>query len=158
MKEPSLDQLRELPLPAPPSWLPQTWGWAALGGLLALAALAWAGLAWHRWQRDRYRREALAQLAALQQAFAVDPQALRELPGLLKRAALSIAPREEVATLRGDRWQAFLQQRCATPLPEDFAARLARLAYAPDAQLPQQDAGELFAIARQWLETHHVAA
>ncbi|MNZ20232.1 hypothetical protein D3C78_372860 [compost metagenome] len=156
--EPSLDQMRELPLPMPPGWMPQTWGWLVLGGLVLLALLVWGGLALRRWRRNRYRREALAQLAGLQAAFENDPQALRELPGLLKRVALSISPRSEVAGLRGAEWQAFLQNRCPTPLPANFAERLARLAYAPDAQLRQLDAGELFAIARHWLETHHVAA
>ncbi|MCY1402393.1 hypothetical protein D9M71_175330 [compost metagenome] len=156
--EPSLDQLRELPLPMPPGWMPQTWGWLALSGLILLALLVWGGLALRRWRRNRYRREALAQLAGLQTAFENNPQALRELPGLLKRVALSISPRTEVAGLRGSEWQSFLQKCCPTALPADFAERLARLAYAPDEKLHLLDASELFAITRRWLETHHVAA
>src|SRR5690242_20110761 len=86
---PSVDQLKEIALPAPVSYAPQTWGWWALLGVLVVAVLLVGARRYWQWQRDRYRREALVRLAGLQTS---DDQlkALRELPELLKRVALSM--------------------------------------------------------------------
>ncbi len=80
---PGLDQLRELPLPAPVSYWPQTWGWAVLAALL-LAGGGWAALAgWRRYRRNRYRRQGLAALTQLAREAARDRLAARGLPALL---------------------------------------------------------------------------
>ncbi|WP_223520708.1 DUF4381 domain-containing protein [Pseudomonas sp. GL-B-19] len=86
---PSIDQLKEIALPASVSYAPQTWGWWVLPGLLVIAVLLISARRYWQWRRDRYRREALVRLAELQ---ASDNQvdALRELPELLKRVALSM--------------------------------------------------------------------
>jgi hypothetical protein len=86
---PSIEQLKEIALPAPVSYAPQTWGWWVLLGLLVLTALIIAARRYWQWRRDRYRREALVRLAQLQQR-SDDLSALRELPELLKRTALSM--------------------------------------------------------------------
>jgi hypothetical protein len=54
-----------------------------------------------------------------------------------------------------------LQAHSKKPLPADFSAQLAQLAYAPDDTLralpaPQRQA--LFDTCQDWLEHHHVAA
>ncbi|MBB2497012.1 DUF4381 domain-containing protein [Aquipseudomonas ullengensis] len=164
MSAPSIEQLQELALPAPVSYLPQTWGWLAVL-LLALFALGlWGALRYRRWRQDRYRREALARLAELEQALADAEQrlpALRELPELLKRVALSMPGQPDVATLDGERWQAFLARHSAQPLPDDFSRQLASLAYAPESQLralPTEQAAQLLIQCRHWVERHHVAA
>jgi len=161
---PSIDQLQELPLPTPAfSYLPQTWGWLAV--LLVVVALAcwWAIWRCRRWQRDRYRREALEQLDRLEQGLSDPPQrlqALRELPVLLKRVALSLSDAATAAALSGAQWQRFLQDHGRAPLPDDFAARLFTLAYAPDAEvqgMADTEIKALFAVSRHWIEAHHVA-
>ncbi|KAF2394900.1 DUF4381 domain-containing protein [Pseudomonas frederiksbergensis] len=86
---PSIEQLKELGLPAPVSYAPQTWGWWVLLGLLVLAVLLVSARKVWQWRRDRYRREALVRLAELQRR-SDDLSALRELPELLKRVAISI--------------------------------------------------------------------
>ena len=161
---PDIAQLQELPLAVPPfSYVPQTWGWWVLLAVLLLAGVAWALRRRWRWQRERYRREALACCAQLAQG-ANQPQqrlqALRELPVLLKRVGLSMPDAPPVATLAGEQWQAFLVARAKAPLPADFAARLHALSYAPASDLlaiPQSEVNDLFALSRQWIETHHVA-
>ncbi|MFK8332894.1 DUF4381 domain-containing protein [Pseudomonas sp. BJa5] len=161
---PGIDQLQELPLVTPPfSYWPQTWGWLALLLIILLAVAAWTVRRWWRWQRDRYRREALQAFDRLALDLA-DPQrrlpALRALPTLLKRVAMSITGAPPAATLSGGQWQAFLAQRAAKPLPEQFAARLHTLAYAPDAEvlaIPEDEVWALFAAGRYWIEAHHVA-
>ncbi len=86
---PSIDQLKEIALPAPVSYTPQTWGWWVLLGLLVVAVLSVSVRRYWQWRRDRYRREALVRLAKLQ-ASDNQLEALRELPELLKRVALSM--------------------------------------------------------------------
>ena len=85
---PSIDQLVELALPAPISYTPQTWGWWTLLGLAVAGVLIWAARRYWIWRRDRYRREALVRLNQLQGSNELS--ALRELPELLKRVAISI--------------------------------------------------------------------
>jgi hypothetical protein len=86
---PSIEQLKEIALPAPVSYAPQTWGWWVLLAVLIGAVLLVGARRYWQWRRDRYRREALVRLVELQNS---DDQlnALRELPELLKRVALSM--------------------------------------------------------------------
>jgi hypothetical protein len=164
VNSPSIEQLQELPLPAPISYLPHTWGWLVLAGILLLTLAAWTALKIHRWRRNRYRREALARLDQLQQLEhlqQLDSTALREVPELLKRVALSIPQHPAVASLSGEAWQTFLQRSSTTRLPDDFAKQLATLAYAPEAALHNLDPharAQLLSLSRHWVETHHVAA
>ena len=161
---PSIDQLKEMALPAPVSYMPQTWGWWCVLGLLLVGLLVWAARRYWQWRRDAYRREALERLALLQRRSS-DLNALRELPELLKRAALSMPEPHSftvgaVGASGGDDWQAFLQRHSPTPLPADFSRQLATLAYAPQATLlamPDEQRLALFATCKQWLEQHHVA-
>ncbi|NWE77678.1 DUF4381 domain-containing protein [Pseudomonas yamanorum] len=150
---PSIEQLKELGLPAPVSYWPQTWGWWVLLGVLAIVLLALGIRAWLHWRRNAYRREALAHLDAIED--------LRELPALLKRVALSmpLAPEEHqrVPTLSGTAWQAFLLRHARTPLPEDFSRQLASLAYGP-ADMSSAQREQLLAQCKAWVEHHHVAA
>ncbi|MCF5701297.1 DUF4381 domain-containing protein [Pseudomonas syringae] len=195
---PSIEQLQELGLPAPVSYAPQTWGWWVLLAVLVLAALLIGIRRYWQWRRDAYRREGLARLAQLR-SRSDDLNALRELPELLKRVALSMPTHKSflwnanpvgasllakrpanstsvvsgaplsrasslpqgAAALGRDDWQFFLQRHCKKPLPADFSAQLAQLAYAPDDTLralpaPQRQA--LFETCQYWMEHHHVAA
>ncbi|MFJ4067365.1 DUF4381 domain-containing protein [Pseudomonas sp. NPDC089996] len=161
---PDIAQLQELPLATPPfSYMPQTWGWWVLLGVLALACVAWAVRSRRRWRRERYRREALAYFDQLVQGVTDSQrrlQTLRELPVLLKRVGLSMPDAPPVATLAGAQWQAFLEARARAPLPADFAARLHTLSYAPASDvlaIPEPEISTVFALSRQWIETHHVA-
>jgi hypothetical protein len=159
MSSPSIEQLQELPLPAAISYLPQTWGWVLLLVTVALVLVAWLTHKAYRWHLNRYRREALARLSQLEQQL--DNLALREIPVLLKRVALSCPQHPDVASLGGGAWQDFLQRNTPVQLPEDFSVQLAALAYAPDAvleALDEQKRRELLKLSRQWVETHHVPA
>lgn len=150
---PSIEQLKEMGLPAPVSYWPQTWGWWALLGLLAIALLVQGIRAWLHWRRNAYRREALARLKVIED--------LRELPELLKRVALSmpLAPEEHqrVPTLSGTDWQAFLLRHGGASVPEDFSRQLASLAYGC-AEVSSAQREQLLAQCKAWVEHHHVAA
>lgn len=161
---PSIDQLLELALPpVPVSYWPQTWGWFVLLAVVLLLALTLATWRYLRWRRNRYRREALDRLKVLMLALDDPAQrlaALREVPQLLKRVALSMPAGEAAAGLRGPQWQAFLQRHSAKALPGAFAQHLALLAYAPEDRVLALAEGEVQALldaCRQWIEVHHVA-
>lgn len=160
---PSIEQLQELALPVPVSYLPQTWGWVGLLLILLLVGAVWAARRYWRWRQDRYRREAMTRLNQLECALNDDNgqiPALRELPELLKRVALSMPGQPDVATLSGDAWQEFLASRSRDALPSDFSQQLASLAYGPDAQLRQLTTvqrQQLLHQCKQWVERHHVA-
>lgn len=160
---PTIADLAQLPLPAPVSYWPRTWGWLALLAVV-LALAGWAAWRWaRRHRRNRYRREALRLLEALRLAANSDPQAARALPGLLKRVGLSsVAPadRAKVGALAGEDWIAFLKAG-ADVFPPDTGALLRTLAYGPPGALqaiPPASMGQLFAASRLWMERHHVAA
>ncbi|NRH28361.1 DUF4381 domain-containing protein [Pseudomonas sp. MS19] len=162
---PTVSQLKELPLAQPPfSYFPQTWGWVALLIIVLLALIVWGWLRWRQWKRDRYRREALAQLSQIELALTQEHrrlQALRQVPVLLKRVALSIPGSPAVASLGGDQWQAFLQRSSTTTVPSDFSHQLGLLAYGTGEQvlaLAGEETDALLTRCRQWIEDHHVAA
>ena len=156
---PSIDQLQTLALPAPVSYMPQTWGWWALLGVVLTGLAAWGVRAVWQWRRNRYRREALQRLAQLRAAN--DPLGtLRELPTLLNRVALSRPGPQVAGPLQGDAWQDFLRSHSPRPVPEDFSQQLALLAYAPDEQLlalPDTQRQQLVETCTRWVEQHHVA-
>ncbi|WP_432669541.1 DUF4381 domain-containing protein [Pseudomonas umsongensis] len=160
---PSIEQLKEIALPAPVSYAPQTWGWWLLLAVLVVAIVLLSARRYWQWRRDSYRREALLRLAQLQKR-SDDLNALRELPELLKRVAISLPTRNPVGAglpamasarttqhsrvpslasqllqdpgaLGNADWQNFLQRHSKHPLPANFSQQLAQLAYAPDAVL-----------------------
>jgi hypothetical protein len=142
-----LEGLREIRLPEPVSYAPQTIGWWIVFALLLLIALYVAFRLWRRWRRNAYRRRALAHLAAMERDGA---PAL--LPRLLKRTALDAWPREEVANLSGDAWLAFLDRVYGGVGFTSGPGRvLPALAYG---EPRVDDAPALFSLARTWIRTH----
>lgn len=147
-----LDRLHDFYQPPPPSWRPQTVGWYVVFAILS-ALLLW--LLVHLVRRrlaDRYRREALRELAV------VKPEHLSEL---LKRTALSAWPREEVAALSGEEWLKFLDNSAQSNLFESAPAnRIEQLALEP-APLTREDEAALRVAAQTWIRRHrrrHVQA
>jgi len=159
----ALEKLADVVSPPPPDWLPRTWGWAIVG-LLLLMLLAWALRRWHR-QRvaNRYRREALAELARLQPRLAADDtaaraQALADAVELLKRVALAAFPRPQVAALNGPRWVAFLREHAGHARLDDASLRWIETAEYRTAPPSADEARALGRTVRQWIEAHRVPA
>ena len=98
----SLDNLRDIVLPEPPAlWPPAPEVW-----LLLVVVVAAGATLLYQWRRQRqanaYRR---AGLELLHRAAT-----LHEISVILKRVALAAFPREQVASLYGEEWAAFLRQ------------------------------------------------
>lgn len=159
----ALEGLADIANPQPVSWMPQTWGWAALAVVLLLTLTTWV---W-RWRQrvlaNRYRVEALTALTALE-TRARDRQtraeALAQIAELLKRTALAAYPRTEVAQLSAAAWVQFLRDR-GLPAGDDAAALLDDLEYRPRAALGAMSDGDTAAVigaARRWIEEHRVPA
>ena len=145
----ALDKLHDYYQPAPPAWTPQTIGWYVLFAVVALLLLWFAIHAIRRWLSNRYRREAVRELA-----LATPDQ----FSAILKRTALAAWPREKVASLNGDAWLRFLGDSAAT---ESFQS-------APGNQIEElalcgkatsvEDEQALRTIAAEWIRRHRVQA
>ena len=145
----ALDKLHDYYRPAPPAWTPQTVGWYLVFTIIAILLLWFVIHTIRRWLANRYRREALRELAiATPDQFSV----------LLKRTALAAWPREKVASLSGDAWLQFLGDAATT---ESFQSapgnRIEELALYGDVT-SAGDEQALRAIAAEWIRRHRVQA
>ncbi|MGL4826019.1 MAG: DUF4381 domain-containing protein [Vibrionaceae bacterium] len=100
--------LADLHLPPEPGIWPLAWGWwlVIISNVLILSISIYS--IW------RYRRRHLAQKQALQRLD--DCKSIGQLNALLKQAALSYFPREQVASLTGVQWLKFLDSFLKRPL------------------------------------------
>ena len=153
----ALKDFVEVTAPGAISWLPQTVGWRYLGVAL-LALLAWR--AWHwlkRWHHNRYRREALRELACLE-TLVGDSELVPAVNALLKRSALAVYPRSEVASLTGEAWLAFLVGECeASPFDPTSSQLLVNGSYRPEI-VDAASARALLAACESWITGHRGVA
>lgn len=154
----SLDRLHDIVVPDPTPWWPPAPGWLWLAGLvLALLSLALL-VGFIRWQKNRYRREALAELARLAAAAssAASGSVSSSLSELLKRTALTAYPREDVATLTGPRWFAFLDSTGGTTFSSGIGEAMERATYLAPSAGPQNARDlELLREVRTWIREHN---
>lgn len=148
----SLERLHDIVLPAAAPWWPLAPAWYALAVLVAVFC---AGLILSlviRWRRNAYRRAGLAELDALQ-SRAADPQTARSLAELVKRVALTVYPRERVASLTGSAWLSFLDASANTTDFTRGAGTQLEAGYEPGEHSPSP---ETFRTVRYWI-LHHRA-
>ncbi|MFN8896984.1 MAG: DUF4381 domain-containing protein, partial [Pseudomonadota bacterium] len=135
----------------------------ALALALLLAWAAWRGL--RRWHARRHRRLARAELRQLRSELAAPADASRRaaaahrLPELVRRLALAHAARDEVASLQGAAWSAWLDRSLpedAQPFTRGPGRRLADWAYLPEAALPWDELDPLLDLVERWIGRHRV--
>ena len=145
----TLDKLHDYYQPAPPAWIPHTIGWYLLFGIVALLLL-WFGIhTIRRWLANRYRREALRELAV------ATPD---QFSALLKRTALAAWPREKVASLSGDAWLKFLSDAgTAESFQSAPGNRIEELALRADSALVEDEQALRTTVAK-WIRRHRVQA
>ncbi len=161
----ALEKLADIVVPPPVPWIPQTWGWAALA-VVVLALGVWALVRWRRHREaNRYRVEALAELAGLEAQLADSTargQVLAAIPSLLKRTALAAWPRSAVASLSGAAWVEFLRKHSGGAAFSEAAVHLLDdTEYRRREALTAVTADEAKAcarVARAWIEGHRVSA
>jgi len=107
--------LAPLHLPAEPSAWPLAWGWWLII-LITLGALIACGLGLYRYQiKRRAKQQALNKLAQC--------QSVSEAHNILRQAAMSYFPRQQVAALTGQAWYQFLDGQLSQ---SQFAPQQAR--------------------------------
>ena len=146
-----LDLMHDIVVPDAPGWWPETPAWS----LLAAWLIVMTGLGLWHWRahrrRNRYRRDAEAELDAIM-ASGDDTRRAPQIAVLLKRTALTVFPRERVASMTGAAWAEFLTR---TANDDRRVAELAPLI----AAAPYRDDIESAAIesaARTWIRSHRV--
>src|SRR5688572_7397484 len=148
-----MDQLKEIPLPQPISWMPQTPAWYVLAGLVVLL-LAWLIVrAVRAYRRNRYPRAALMELEQIRSAAASDPAAL------VKRVAFQVAAREKVASLSGDAWLTFLDKSYrGTGFTTGPGRLLPALSYRGPSSIAPEQGASLMDLVATWIRRHRAVA
>jgi len=149
----SLESLHDI-IPAESiGWWPPAPGWYVLGILVIILLAFHATRSVLRYRRNAYRREARAQLDALLQDVK-GPALCMRLSELLKRTALSIYPRESVASLTGDGWLAFLDRTGRTTEFTRGAGRWVGESQYAGLPLQHEDVDGLARVVRSWIDEH----
>lgn len=153
-----LERLHDLAAPAPVSYFPATPAWYYLGGVLLLLAGAGAGVLLRRRRRNRYRRVTLREFERIERELLPgDPvSAMRELAVTLRRSALSVYPRAQLASLYGAEWGDFLQRSAAGAKLGEGVELLSCAAYLPAAEIDRARVQQALAAARRWVRRHRV--
>lgn len=100
----NLNNLQDIVLPTPPSFWPPAQGLWILVALITMLVITATWMMLRMRQRNAYRRAGLILLA--------QASTLYEINVVLKRVALAVFPREQVAHLHGKEWTQFMQSTC----------------------------------------------
>ncbi|NWK55133.1 DUF4381 domain-containing protein [Verrucomicrobiaceae bacterium N1E253] len=126
---PGFDDMHDIVVSDPVSWWPAAPGWYVVVLAILIVASHQLTKAIQKRRRNLFRRDALSELQQL------PPE---DLPALIKRVALHLAPREEVASLSGEAWLSFLDHTGNTKAFSQGPGRLLlQLSYQPHAEIEQ---------------------
>jgi hypothetical protein len=143
--------LKDIHLPDAIGWWPPAIGWWLLAVLIPLLMVLFYWL-YKRLTRKTAIKAAKKNLAAIKENLTLDNnQKLRELSILLRRVAISVAPRTEAASLTGRRWLAFLDKSVTgVPFSEGCGQLLAMAPYrnTPPTEL---EISQLISLCEDWL-------
>jgi hypothetical protein len=150
-----LAALRNIHLPDPVSGFPAAPGWWLLAILILLGVFLLVRWLVRYWRRNSYRRVGLSQLNEIFKQFEFDEdpkQYLADFSKLLKRLALTIYPRETVASLTGEEWVAFLDRSADC---KDFSMGAGQvLMYSTYEREANFDVQELHKLGLNWIRRH----
>jgi len=142
--------LRDIHLPDPIGWWPLAPGWWGVLALLALV-IGMLVLIGRRRRRLTAIKLALRELSLLE----ADPELstrekLMALSGLMRRVAVTVGPREDVAGKVGEDWLCWLNNSVpSVPFDRDYGQLLIHRQYSENP--PGESVPELFAMYRKWL-------
>jgi len=143
--------LKDIHVPAPPSWWPPAPGWWVLLAI-ALFAACILGYVLRRRARTRWRRVALSELRAVARRYATTSDGHRlaaEVSALLRRFVLSVQPRAPAAGLSGSAWIDLLD--ALSPRARLDSATRRALLEAPYRPATRLDGAALIAACERWL-------
>lgn len=148
----ALASLRDIHMPEPIGWWPPAIGWILLGVVVILVLLGMVGYAIYYVVNSRAKRQALRVLETYQEAYLKGTNAQltsARISELLKRVALVYYPREQVASLVGGDWVAFLNR---TSQQLDFNLVSILLIECPYKSVGEYDVTPLFHLAKKWVK------
>lgn len=147
----SLDRLHDIVVPPPVGWWPLAPGWwVVVATGLVLLTVGVVKIVF-RWQRDRYRRQALQELAHLSPTV----EQLATVAELVKRVALAAYPRERVASLIGRPWLTFLDETGGNGAFATGPGQYLELAtFGRPPALSNSQVTELWTAVRHWIAHH----
>ncbi len=153
--------IKEITLPDPVSYTPQTIGWYMLFAVLLILSV-WLGYrGYRRWMANRYRTFALRRLDNIEQQLRQPDtrmNALTAIPVLIKQTALKCYRRAEIAQMSGKEWLAFLDKSYGgTGFSLGVGQLLPDLSYQASANLEGVEdlkVGELLSLIKIWIRKH----
>lgn len=148
-----LAQLRDVHIPEAPGWWPPAVGW----WLIFFAVVIPASIFAHRWLKHRRQNQcpawhALNALDDLWDEYESERDASRtvqQISALMRRTAMSLDKRAEVAALTGDAWLEWLDRHAPGKLFTDSGRPLAE---APYRRASPAEVESLFEACETWLE------
>lgn len=154
MNTPNLSQLADIHLPPPVSLWPLAPGWYFLALLFIGCCLLMTYILCRYWQRHRLRKHILQHINLLHKTYEEQPTATRiiaDISILLRRAALAVFPRQQIASLQGEAWLQFLNDTGKTT---EFTKPHGRLLITAAYQKEHHaDLTPLFSACRHWVKT-----
>jgi hypothetical protein len=144
--------LKDIHLPEPIGWWPPAFGWWLLAILMPLL-IVFLYCLYKRLTRKTAIKTAKNHLAAIKQNPALDnSKKLHELSMLIRRAAITVNPRTEVASLTGRQWLTFLDKSLTgAPFSEGCGQLLAEAPYRNT--LPTDlEISQLIGLCENWLK------
>lgn len=151
-----LKDIVETSAPKAIEYWPQTVGWAVLALILFLVIARKLFTYWETYKRNAYRREAIAWLQALPpfENINTTPQ-YRQLPALIRTAALHAFGSQEVTLLTRDKWEEWLDQQCQhTEFSNTYRTYLYQLAYSRDPSFTANQMNEFVKQISTWIKSH----
>ncbi|MDO9213688.1 MAG: DUF4381 domain-containing protein [Methylococcales bacterium] len=153
---PSQLPLKDLHLPDPIHWFPPAIGWWLVIVLIpVLIALSY--WLYRRLTRKTALKSAKILLITIKASPMDNAQKLAELSALLRRVAMSVAPRAETAGLTGQAWLAFLDSSLiGSPFTKGAGQCLASAPYRPSAP-SEQEISQLISLCEDWLKAQKLS-
>ncbi len=144
--------LKDIHLPEPITWWPPAPGWWLLVVLSLLACYA-IFLVFKQFKKQNAFKTAGKMLLAIKHQQHEDPvQTLVAVSALLRRVAISIDARSEVASLSGQAWLSYLDKTFKdAPFSNGVGRCLADAQYRP-VVAEDTDFDELFKLCERWLK------
>ncbi|UCC99545.1 MAG: DUF4381 domain-containing protein [Phycisphaerales bacterium] len=158
---PKVQGIREIVLPDPVSYAPQTVGWWILLGVVGLLLAWWVYRRYIQWCGNRYRRQALMELTMIEEQLSRESEpfsAMAAVSALVKRTAIEAFGRSNVAELSGHLWLEFLDQTGSTHEFTQGAGRLLpEFAYARQEtlnEMSKETIDQVLALVKDWIDQH----
>jgi hypothetical protein len=147
-----LQDLRDVHLPGPIALWPPAHGWWIVLGVVVTGIIVFLWIRAYR-RRTKPRRLAIAEFNAVKQQYGIhhdDYWAVQRLSEIVRRYALAIFSRTEVAGLAGPSWLLFLDRTSGTnQFTEGAGQLLCSGAYRPP---NPESAAVLFPLVERWIQ------